>query len=132
MKPKCRKNEAKILRTRLGRVWYKTTRRDGTPLYGHYKFRYNLPRGKRPGKWHVHEGCLSMCHSGFHVTQTPKHWQILGMRLFKVEATGFDKPYIPWYVKHRKPEVKSVCRSIRFVKEIRRGSKTWKKLMRRG
>lgn len=122
MAKKCRTTEHKECRTRFGRVWYKVTHPDGTALYK-YKFRYHLPKNGRPGKWHIHTFHLFMCSSGFHVTQRPGCWANSDSRLFRVEATGFRKG-VP------SPK-KMVCRSMRLVKEIKRGTVLWKKLMRR-
>ena len=42
-----------------------------------------------PGDWHEHDGALSMCHSGFHITSDPPQWWDTGRDVFEVEHDGY-------------------------------------------
>lgn len=55
-------------------VYYKVIDRSGINMI--YQFEYNLPRKDKlgrniPGKWHVYEGEIKICSSGFHMTTRP-------------------------------------------------------------
>ena len=121
---KVKGNERRRLATRhYGAKWYKVTTRGGLPLYG--VGGYSLPKGGKPGSWHVWRWSLIMCQSGYHVTQKPHNWVQFhrGTRLFLVDATGFKRS--------EKDPRKTVCRAIRFRRGIKRNSKEWHQLMRR-
>lgn len=114
-----------------GQTWYKVTTRTGRPIYGR-PMTYYLARGRRANRrWHKHVGYLHMCAAGFHATQTPWHWVRCrgAARLFQVEVRGPSSRDDAGA--SRLPcGTKWVFRYLRFVREIRSGTKEWRYLMR--
>jgi hypothetical protein len=79
-------------------------------------FKYSLPalvNGKwQAGEWHKHTGELSLCYSGFHVTQKPYDW---------VSDKGYDvyecaiSDNCTWYDKESE---KLACSKIRLLRKL--------------
>lgn len=68
------------------------------------------------GKWHIHDGKIAMCESGFHFCEYPSGpWSFYsgdGTRIFKVEAKGVERGDGPG------ADLKHVAMAIRLVEEI--------------
>lgn len=73
------------------KVLYYKVLRDGAACHGG-EFTYSLPREENgewiPGDWHVHEGDISLCRSGFHLTNKPILWYKKGFSVFLAEYDG--------------------------------------------
>ena len=86
--------------------YYKWTA-DNKPICGIGK--YELPKGKRKGKWMEVEGELVMCENGFHACTREQLPYFCGTELWEVELDGvLDKP-----------DARKVCaRRMRFVRKL--------------
>lgn len=108
-----------------GNRWYKITTREGNgPFsFARYQLAKKVGRSWQPGKWMriPQDLALRMCGIGFHVTQVPRHWNEPSYRLWEVDVRG-----MVMHTAH-----KSLCRGMRFLREIKKGSPEGRRLLRR-
>lgn len=115
----------------MATTYYKVLNRRGCgPIEG--RLRYSLPASRvfgdpKPGMWHTVVGDLRMCSNGLHIVTAAniEHWlgtrspasRFRGRRLFVVE--------LPKGVERRRDKLKHCVRTLRLVREIKRGSPEW-------
>ena len=67
-------------------MYYKILKEDGSTYHRHGK--WNLPKGKRPGKWMPRIDNLEMCRSGYHLATEFGLISWLGATIYEVEWRG--------------------------------------------
>ncbi len=122
---------------KLHRFYFKVLTADGRGSYNR-SFRYSMPVGNKPGKWHHLHGVPVLCNHGFHVTERPKFWsRLYGAPLITIaevrgrhskvsssclgDACCTERNPCKWCKKHAKKKIAFL--SIRIVKVIN-GSRT--------
>jgi hypothetical protein len=113
------------LARKYGPGWYKVTTSTGQSIFFHS---YSLPEGRRPGEWQTVKGRLKLCQWGFHASKFPydwvnwvSGWRQAPPRIFLCQLKG-----IAAHTRY-----KSVARSIRLVREIKRDGREWNRLKKR-
>jgi hypothetical protein len=75
-------------------TYYKVLNMDGTSCNGGIA-QWNLPHGKRPGKWMPAVKDIALCERGYHICNTDQLVQWLGPAIYEVEYRGeiIESPY---------------------------------------
>ena len=80
---------------------------DGKSIHGG-NLEWDLPKGKKPGKWHSVNGKILKCQSGLHLTTKPYKWFKWGADVFEAEGKGI----------HDGDEDKIAFKSARLIKKL--------------
>lgn len=95
--------------------------------FTHFDYTKYLPVGSQPGKWLPQRRALELCVSGWHVTPRPVRWNTSYGRTRRVFLIEMKGPTRRDTFHINSP--KTTCQQIRLVKEIKRGSAAWKRIM---
>ena len=90
--------------------------------YSHFDYTPYFPKGRKPGEWTPKRFRLVLCSYGWHVTACPRNWLQYRSRVFLVETKGR-------HVGHRRDN-KQAFSQIRLVREIRRDTREWERVLK--
>ena len=104
-------------------LWFKILSKTGRACNGG-KYRYDLPKGGKPGKWTVPIAKPQPCVSGYHVVPAEgvNYWSGLSSqnRLFVVQIRISGNPHAL-----NNNDEKLACEQIRLLREIKKDSRSY-------